>query len=109
MKQESLLHFQNLVYTLTHKKDDVVLLHKKEKTMLTMLLLLAFGAGDTTSHPEVLSPMVVVDSFATSRVSSIKPPEEKIAEFIAKDWSVIEETRPNDVLMECCCDYVEHQ
>lgn len=106
LKRESLLQFQRFGYTLEHRKDNVVLLQRKRNTMLTMLLLLAFGAGDTTTPSEVLLPTVVVGS---ERVSSIKPPEEKVAEFIAKDWSVVEESRPNDVLMECCYDYGEHQ
>lgn len=75
--------------------------------MLTMLLLMLASAGDS-AHAEVLAPTVVVDP-GMNRMATIKPPEEKVAEFIAKDWDLIEESRPNDVLMECCYEYVEHQ
>lgn len=75
--------------------------------MLIELLFLIAGANADSAQNEVLLPTVVISS--EERESKIIPPTSKVAEFVAKDWNVIEEIRPNDVLMECCYEYTEHQ
>lgn len=75
--------------------------------MLIELLFLIAGANADSAQNEVLLPTVVISS--EERESKIIPPTSKVAEFVAKDWNVIEEIRPNDPPMECCYEYTEHQ
>ena len=71
--------------------------------MLAIIIAILFGAEDRA--PEVsVSPTVVVRDTAwfserASKVTLAVP--EKESEFIAKDWKVLEQKKPDDVLLPC--------
>lgn len=71
--------------------------------MILAIVAILMGADDRAPEVSVAPTVVVRDtawfSARASKVSLAVP--EKESEFIAKDWKVLEQKKPDDVLLPC--------